>query len=191
MGDTVKDSRTDLELINECLDGNQDCFSELYERYKNLVYSVVLRMTKDSEEAKDLVQDVFVKIYKNLSKYSSEFKFSTWVLRITSNHVIDHHRKKKFETISYEAHITENEIPTDLSSPESIYIKKEQTQRINKILADLPEIYRVPITLYHQQGLSYQEISDMINEPLSKVKNRIFRARKLLKMELENNGSPA
>ena len=187
----MKDPRTDLELISACLDGDQGSFSELYERYKNLVYSIVLRMTKDSEEANDLAQDVFIKIYKNLSKYSSEFKFSTWVLRITSNHVIDHHRKKKFETISYESHVTENETYSDLSSPESIYLKKEQTQRISKILADLPEIYKVPIVLYHQQGLSYQEISDIIGEPLSKVKNRIFRARKLLKMELEKNGSPA
>ena len=72
------------------------------------------------------------------------------------------------------------------SSPEAIYIKREQTRRINKIVADLPEMYKIPIVMYHQQGYSYQEISDIIGEPLSKIKNRIFRGRKLLKESLES-----
>jgi len=69
-------------------------------------------------------------------------------------------------------------------SPEAIYLMREQTERINKIVSELPEMYKVPVVLYHQQGLSYQEISDIIGEPLSKVKNRIFRGRKLLKNNL-------
>jgi RNA polymerase sigma-70 factor (ECF subfamily) len=170
---------TDLELINACLDGGQEAFAELITRYKNLVYSIILRKTKDSDETNDLAQDVFIKIYKNLRAYSPEYKFSTWVIRITTNHIIDRHRKKKQETVPLEDHAYDL---TDASgSPEAAYLKREQTKRINKIVADLPPMYRIPIVLYHQQGLSYQEIAEIIGEPLSKVKNRIFRGRKLLK----------
>jgi len=181
-----KDTRTDMELIESCLSGSQECFTELVNRYKNLVYSIILRMTKDNDEASDLAQDVFIKVYKNLSSYTSAFRFSTWIMRITSNHVIDHHRKKKLDTISLEAHMTDTGFSGGtVSSPESIYVKKEQTERINKIVAQLPDMYKIPVVLYHQEGLSYQEISDKTGEPLSKVKNRIFRGRKLLKGMIE------
>jgi RNA polymerase sigma-70 factor (ECF subfamily) len=117
-------------------------------------------------------------------------------MRITSNHIIDQHRKRRLETVSLEALMGESggTIPTghtssgDTRSPETVYLMREQTERINKIVEALPEMYKVPVVLYHQQGLSYQEISDIIGEPLSKVKNRIFRGRKLLKSSLLEKG---
>lgn len=179
--------KTDMQLIEACLAGDQDNFTELVERYKNLVYSIILRQTNNQDEASDLAQDVFLKAYKNLAKYTPEFKFSTWIMKITSNHIIDVHRKKKFETVSFEAHTEETGI--DLAgttpSPETLYLKQEETDRINKIVSDLPEMYKIPVVLYHQEGLSYAEISDKIDEPISKVKNRIFRGRKLLKSLME------
>jgi RNA polymerase sigma-70 factor (ECF subfamily) len=181
-----KDTRTDMELIESCLGGNGDCFTELVNRYKNLVYSIILRQTRDNEEANDLAQDVFLKIYKNLKSYTPAFKFSTWVMRITGNHIIDQHRKKKAETVPFEPHMAEGAGMATEASPETQYLRREQTERIGKILADLPEMYRIPVVLYHQQDMSYQEISDIIGEPLSKVKNRIFRGRKLLKEMLTN-----
>jgi len=181
-----KDIRTDMELIEACLTGDQECFTELVNRYKNLVYSIILRMTKDNDEASDLAQDVFLKVYKNLKSYTSAFRFSTWIMRITSNHVIDHHRKKKLDTISLEAHMTDTGFSGGaVASPEAVYLQREQTARINKIVADLPDMYKIPVVLYHQEGLSYQEIADKTGEPLSKVKNRIFRGRKLLKGLIE------
>ena len=190
---TGQDTRTDMELIESCLQGSQDCFAELINRYKNLVYSIIFRMTKDSEYANDLAQDVFLKVYKNLKSYTSEFKFSTWIMRITSNHIIDQHRKKRLETVSYEAHITDSDSAAGgvSGSPEMVFLQNDHTQRINKIVADLPDMYKIPVVLYHQQGLSYQEISEKIGEPLSKVKNRIFRGRKLLKSLIEKSESPA
>ena len=181
--DMIVKDYTDMQLIEACLSGDQECFTELVNRYKNLVFSIILRMTKDSEEANDISQEVFIKVYKNLASYTPEFKFSTWIMRITSNHIIDMHRKKKLEMVSFEAHTEESgvAIAGTTASPETIYLEREQTARINKIVADLPEMYKIPVVMYHQQGLSYQEISDKIGEPLSKVKNRIFRGRKMLK----------
>lgn len=175
------ETKEDYELIQYCLKGNQDAFTELVTRYKNLVYSVILRMINDHEEANDLAQEVFIKVYKNLDKYSPEFKFSTWIMRITTNLVIDYRRKKKQETVSID------DMDYELASadtPENSYLKKEQQKLVNSAIKSLPDMYRIPIVLYHQQGLSYQEIGDIIGEPLSKVKNRIFRGRKMLKESL-------
>ena len=176
---------TDFELIRECLQTqgvrSEDCFAELVGRYKNLVYSVILRMTIDREEANDLAQDVFVKIYKNLDKYYPDYRFRTWVIRITTNHVIDARRKKRAETVPIED--VEFEMGS-YESPESLYLKQERTEQLSYVVGELPDMYKIPIVLYHQQGLSYQEISDIIEEPLSKVKNRIFRGRKMLKDSL-------
>ena len=86
---------SDYELITACLAGDKDCFGELAARYTNLVFSVILRMTNDREEANDLAQEVFIKAYRNLDKYVPDYKFSTWAIRITTNHVIDHRRKKR------------------------------------------------------------------------------------------------
>ena len=108
-------------------------------------------------------------------------KFSTWIVKITTNHVIDYRRKKKYETVSMEE--VEYKLISQ-SSPEQDCLEKEERLALNELLNNLPDIYKVPIVLYHQQGLSYQEISEAINEPLSKVKNRIFRGRKILKEEL-------
>ncbi|MCL2203458.1 MAG: sigma-70 family RNA polymerase sigma factor [Defluviitaleaceae bacterium] len=176
-----KDLRTDMELIESCLAGNQDDFTELVNRYKNLVYSIILRQTRDTEEANDYAQDVFLKVYRNLRSYTPAFKFSTWVMRITGNHIIDQHRKKKAETVPFEPHMAEGAGQPREASPETQYLQREQAERVQKIVADLPEMYRVPVVLYHQQDMSYQEIAEVIGEPLSKVKNRIFRGRKLLK----------
>ena len=175
------DKRTDMEIIESTLNGNRDDFAELVNRYKNLVYSIIRRQTRDTEEANDLAQDVFLKIYRNLRSYTPAFKFSTWVMRITGNHIIDQHRKKKMETVAFEPHMAEGAHMATEASPEAQYLRAEQAERINKLLAQLPELYRIPVELYHKEDLSYAEIAEAINEPLSKVKNRIFRGRKLLK----------
>ena len=177
----VTTKKTDYELVTDCLAGNWQCFDQLIARYKNLVFSVVLRMVVDRDEAEDLAQEVFIKIYKKLNLYHPEYAFSTWTMRITTNHVIDYRRKKRQETVSLEdvAHAVGT---TD--SPEAVVIAYEERRGLRHAIDALPDMYKVPIVLYHQQGMSYQEISDIIEEPLSKVKNRIFRGRKLLKESL-------
>ena len=90
----------DYELIKLVMSGDQNAFAQLVNRYKNLVYSVVLRMVNNTEEANDLAQEIFIKLYKNLDKYQPEYKFSTWLIRISTNHIIDYRRKRKQETVS-------------------------------------------------------------------------------------------
>lgn len=177
---------TDLEVVQSVLNGNKDDFEEIIRRYKNLVFAVIHRMTTDYEEANDTAQEVFIKIYKNLDKYSSEYRFATWVIRITTNHVIDQRRRKKQETVPIEN--IDYEL-TNGDSPESSYIETERSKELFRLIDQLPDMYKVPLLLYHKDGLSYMEIADRTKESLSKVKNRIFRGRKMLKESLMKEGA--
>ncbi len=169
---------SDYDVIKKCINGDEEFFEILISRYKNLVYSIILKMVNDKEEANDLAQEVFIKVYRNIDKYSDEFKLSTWITRITTNHIIDYRRKKKRDTVPIED--VSYDTSTDIS-PESEHLKKEQKLNLERLVGELPEMYKIPIVLYHQKGLTYQEIADVTNQSLSKVKNRIFRGRKLLK----------
>jgi len=178
---TVYKNLSDYELIQKCLNEDKDCFAELVRRYKNLVYSIILRMINDRDEIGDLAQEVFIKVYKNLHRYYPDFKFSTWIIRITTNHVIDYRRRRQQDTVPLES----VEYETDSGdSPEESFIKEERKAALKKMIDDLPDMYKIPIVLYHSEGLSYQEIAEVIEEPLSKVKNRIFRGRRMLKESL-------
>ena len=179
-------TKTDFELCQAVAKGETAAFDVLLERYKSLVYSVVLRMVNCKEDANDQAQEVFIKLYKNIEKYSPEFKFSTWIIRIATNHVIDFRRRNKFagQVSDLETATDSGMITAAAPSPEDTYIAKEQSEMLHTAIENLPDMYKIPIVLYHSQGLSYQEIADIVDEPMSKVKNRIFRARKLLKEAL-------
>lgn len=93
-----KTELSDYEAVLSCLKGNTNDFAILVDRYKNLVYSVLSRMTNNTDEYADIAQEIFIKVYKNLDKYRPDYHFSTWIIRITTNHVIDLRRKKHIES---------------------------------------------------------------------------------------------
>lgn len=163
-------------IIRKALEGDLDAFSELISLYKKQIYNLCLRMLNNSAEAEDAAQEAFIKIYRSLKTYNNQNKFSTWAYKIASNTCIDFMRKRKAETVS----IDDYEIKDD-SSPEKHYIMQETRKEAMKAIEDLPEKYRVLIVYYHFLNLSYQEIANIINEPITIVKNRIYRARIMLR----------
>lgn len=175
--------QTDIEIVKEVLQGRSEAFRELVSRYKRAVYSLCYRMVQNNEEAEDLSQEVFIKVYQYLGKYDEGYKFSTWILKIATNTSIDYLRKKKVDTVPLEEGI---ESKQEMASAESIYFHQSNKSLIDKMIKELPEEYRLLIILYHQQGLSYKEISDNVNIPMSKVKNRLHRARNILKEQLKS-----
>ena len=169
---------SDHDIVLSCLNGNKDDFAVLVERYKKLVFSILSKMTCDPNEYADIAQDIFIKVYKNLGRYDPKYCFSTWIIKITVNHVIDMRRKKRIEALPIETE--ENHTGTQRSA-EDEYMAGEKIRLLDRLINSLPEIYRIPIVLYHKHNMSYNNIADSLGIPLSKVKNRIFRARKLLK----------
>lgn len=168
----------DAVIIKKCLDGNTEAFSELYGKYKKLIYSVVYRLAEDPQEAGDLTQEAFLKIFKSLYQYKTEYKFSTWAVTITTNLCIDYKKRKRAKTIPLEEI---QEVTGHSSTPENEYIKKEGKQKLKNALDALPDMYRTPLILFHQMDMSYEEMTKVLKEPLSIIRNRLYRARLMLK----------
>jgi len=172
---------TDYEVIQKCLAGQQEYFEVLVTKYKRLIFSVVYNMISDKEEVSDISQEVFLRIYKALDRYNPEYKFSTWAVRIATNLCLDIHRKKKVDSTPIEEI---EDFSDGIDTPESSYIQKERSERIRKAIQSLPEKYRVPIILFHQNGLSYEEMTKVLGQPMTIIKNRLYRARLLLREAL-------
>ncbi len=171
----------DKEVVKKCLDGDTSCFSYLVTNYKNLVYSIALRFMKDPHAAEDITQDVFLKAYRKLSLYDTNMKFSAWIGRITHNTCIDCIRRNK----NYLLANNEEQVFEDCGeTPDELVIRKEKKQWIEEQIRLLEPGYKTPLLLFHQGGLSYEEIARSMNVPLSIVKNRIYRARKMLKEKM-------
>lgn len=172
---------SDYDIIKRVLSGEQELFSELVSRYKRLVYSVVYNMLNDQQEVNDVSQEVFIRIYQSLGRYNPEYKFSTWTVKIATNLCLDILRKKKVESLPMEDIV---ETASSADTPEARYLKKERSKRIRDAIEELPEKYRLPVVLFHQNGMSYEEMMKVLDEPMTIIKNRLYRARLMLRDKL-------
>lgn len=178
-------SLTDVELIAKAISGREDGFEELVRRYQRPITNYVFRMLNDYDASLDVTQEVFIKVYNSLSRYSSEYKFSTWLYRIAHNAAIDYIRRKSPNEQSIE---TENkdgayqlQIESPNPTPEQERERSEWRTEIEAVVKCLPAVYRELILLRHAQDLSYDEIAEITALPLGTVKNRLFRAREMMR----------
>jgi RNA polymerase sigma-70 factor (ECF subfamily) len=178
----------DRALVARILGGERDGFSDLVKRYEKRVVNYVYRITHRYEEAHDLTQEIFVKVYLALDRYDPKYQFSTWLFRIAQNSAIDMLRKKSLIEVPLtrpsddeQGGGREREFADGGISPYRALKNKELNAAIEKAVAELPQDYRELIQLRHFAELSYEEIAEMKKLPLGTVKNKLFRARNLLK----------
>ncbi|MFY0685110.1 MAG: sigma-70 family RNA polymerase sigma factor [Balneola sp.] len=183
-------------FVVRALKGDESAYKDLMNKYDRPIFFHVRKMIKEKELVEDLVQEVFMKAFKNLTSYSNEYAFSTWLYRIATNHTIDYLRKKKLQTLSindpYKTKDGEFEIqlPDDTYATDKEVIRKERKQIVQEAIEELPEKYKAVIQLRHMDELSYDEISEKLDLPLGTVKAHIFRARELLyKALIDKRGS--
>src|SRR5215204_3939566 len=176
---------SDLELISSAISGREDGFEEIVRRYQRPITGYIFRMLGDYDASLDVSQEVFIKVYNSLSRYSSDYKFSTWLYRIAHNAAIDHMRRNSISPQSLE---TENadgtyqlQIECPKPSPEKDRERSEWRTEIDNVVKRLPSAYRELILLRHSQDLSYDEIAEVTGLPLGTVKNRLFRAREMMR----------
>ncbi len=176
---------TDGELIIDAVSGRTDGFEELVRRYQRPITGYVFRMLGDYEASLDVTQEVFIKVYNSLTKYSSEYKFSTWLYRIAHNAAIDHMRRNSVTPQSLEAENADGsyqiQIESCRPSPEQDHERREWRNEIESVVECLPAPYRDLILLRHSRDLSYDEIAEVTGLPLGTVKNRLFRAREMMR----------
>ncbi|MFV0313919.1 MAG: RNA polymerase sigma factor [Anaerotignum sp.] len=189
----------DKQFISKAKQGDMAAFEELILQHEKMVYNVALRMMNHSEDAKDISQEVFIKAYRNISNFDERSTFSTWIYRITTNTCIDEMRKRKGkQTFSLDNEFEgeesswKREVADDADTPEKSLLKKEEKNEILMAMEGVSEEYKMVFILRDIQGLSYEEISDILDLTLGTVKSRISRARKNIKEEIykirEQNG---
>ncbi|MFA7169372.1 MAG: sigma-70 family RNA polymerase sigma factor [Candidatus Paceibacterota bacterium] len=178
--------KTDEELVVLALE-NQDCFLYIVERYEKKLLSYILRISGFSkEDAEDVLQEVFVKIYINLNSFDDNLKFSSWVYRITHNEVINNYRKKKARPQS--AMNLDDEFLNNLASDmrtdghiDAHYIR----ENVEKVMEKMEPKYREVLVLRFWEDKDYSEISDILKKPMGTVATLISRAKKNFQQEFE------
>jgi RNA polymerase sigma-70 factor (ECF subfamily) len=189
-GDAEADLPDDV-AVARILAGEEDLFELLVKRYQVRVLAHVARLVGNREDAMDLSQEVFIKVFGALNRYNPEFKFSTWLFRIAGNAAIDHLRKRRPRTVPLEPpdlkgeqRVSSGEYKSSDPDPYAELRNLERGRAISRAIAELPPEFRELISLRHFAGLSYEEIASVKNMPLGTVKNKLFRARAVLKDRL-------
>lgn len=182
----------DCDLVTRAIAGREDGFEELVRRYQRPIAAYVYRMVGDYEAALDLTQEVFIKVYNSLARYRSEYKFSTWIYKIAHNAAVDHLRRysTREQSLIAQSDGEQYDLPIESGrlSPEQESEKRERRAEIEAVVRELPAVYRELIVLRHSHDLSYDEIAEVTNLPLGTVKNRLFRAREIMRQHFVQRG---
>lgn len=186
---------TDQQLVARVLQGHSAEFTYLIHRTEGLVAHLVVKMIRHPADRPDVVQEVYLKVFKSLAGFKFQAKFSTWVGQITYNTCLHYLEKKQLvliDPLAHEAaaHLEEEYFTAPVSiadadtDPETILFSQDLTTILRTAIEQLPPLYSTLVSLYHQQELSYEEIIQITSLPEGTVKTYLFRARKMLKQYL-------
>lgn len=180
----------DQHYIDLVINGDVKAFSILVERYKDLVFTLGLRMLKNREEAEEVAQDTFMKVYKSLNRFKGDSKFSTWIYKICYNACLDRLKKnKKYGNDVPINEFTEHQVKTIDNALDKLE-KQEYNKSINDCIALLPNDEAFLLTLYYFEELSLEDISKAVGLTANHVKVKIFRSRKKLAQILKERLEP-
>jgi RNA polymerase sigma-70 factor, ECF subfamily len=181
---------TDEELVARAKAGDLDSFNQLVSRWERPIYALAYRTLGREEDARDVVQEAFLRAYRGLKGFKGEAKFSSWLYRITLNLCRDWSRRERRAPI---VQVPEGTDPVELAderlqtseSVEDLVARREMSEAVAKAMAELPEEQRTAIMLKEYHGLTFQEIAGMLDCPLSTVKTRLYQGLSVLRRRLE------
>ena len=194
-------THSDSSLIARCQKADIAAFNEIVARYKGKIYNYLFRMTGSAEDAEDLTQEVFVRMYTNIGSFRAEASLSTWLFRIAGNLCVDSFRRSKKHRAMVQGSLdapivgsggdgvdegtgASRDVPDWSQEPDSVFARKELGSQIHAALQKLPPKLRSAIILHDIEGLAYEEIAAAEGIPLGTVKSRIFNARVALRERL-------
>jgi RNA polymerase sigma factor (sigma-70 family) len=183
----IVESMSDAALVELVMNGDQDVFAVLVERYKDAVQNLAYRMLGNVTEAEDVTQETFVRAFTQLGTYKPMHKFSTWLLSIASHLAIDQLRRRRFLALPLEDVPFLEWMPDLGISPEQSALQGEQQDEIQQYLQMLPGKYRAVIVLRYWYDFSYEEIAQALKLTSPLVKARLHRARELLARYMQQN----
>jgi len=189
------DSAEDRYLVNLVLKGDNSAFATIIRNTERLVAQIVFKMIGNTDDMKDLAQDIYLKAYKGLPSFRFRAVLSTWIAQIAYNTCLNYLEKKKYALLGdWEGtagddteetdHIPNTPVALADKEADQSVLQKQRTVIIHQAIETLPPLYKTLITLYHNEELSYGEITSITGLPIGTVKNYLFRARKALKEQL-------
>ena len=183
----------DIIIVNKVIEGDIEAFSSIVKKYQNMIFKYVYYQFNNYDEALDITQDIFITVMEALKSFRQESKFSTWLYSIMVNHCKNYRKKtSKYNLVPLKVTKLENEVDIQLQdyreNPEDKTINEDTILIIKDEISKLPSDFREILTLRDIDGLSYNEISDILKINLSNVKVRIHRGREYLKNRLHARG---
>ena len=173
----------DTDVLEACRRGDRDAFQSLFETYSDRVYSFALRFLGDEAHAADLTQDIFIKLYDRIRNFRGDSKFETWLYRVVSNACIDDQRKRRrylpWLRDDHPSQVTGRHVPEDRAA------RNQAAGAIHAAIAGLSPTLRAPILLRYMEGLSYEEISEVLELSPGTVASRLNRGHRVLAQKLE------
>lgn len=176
------------ELVVQLQQGDETAFKKLVDDYQVMVYNTVLGIVQNEADADDIAQEVFIQVFRSVSSFKGDSKFSTWLYRITVNKALDHEKKSKnrlgFVQRLFGGH-DEDKQPAEFDHPGVQMEKKERANELFKALKQIPDKQRIAFTLHKLEGQSYQGIAEIMNTTLYAVESLMSRAKANLRKELK------
>ncbi|MDR2478541.1 MAG: sigma-70 family RNA polymerase sigma factor [Treponema sp.] len=187
LGDSSQGDDADLMIVSQVAAGQKDLFRLLVRRHERAVYGMGLSFFRNAEDASDFTQEVFLKVYRNLSRFEGRSRFSTWLYKIAYNTAVNGvNRRKEYQSLAGEEG-RENPAgpqPRDEDTPERLLLRKAAQEAVLEALKELPERYRICVDMFFFYDRSYQEIEAITGFPVNTIKSHVFRAKKLLREKL-------
>jgi len=182
---------TDEELVADVLKGDRERFGDLIDRYQGRLVNYLFRLLRNADDAHDMAQEVFVKVYQVLDRFDPQYRFSTWLFRVAQNAAIDQIRRRRLKLVSLHQEDDGGEardwdLPSGDRGPYGELRNRERGEAIQEAIDGLPWEYRELILLRHMAELAYEEIARLKGMPLGTVKNKLFRGRQMLKDKLRD-----
>jgi RNA polymerase sigma-70 factor (ECF subfamily) len=191
--ETTGDS--DAVAVERTLAGDRDAFRVLVERHSHRVFQLAYRITRNQQDAEEVVQEAFLRAYQKLSQFAARANFGTWVYRIAANHAIDRMRKRRSEDAQREipARLTEDDakddsisrVPDGAPSPERLAQSSELGRQMRRVLSELTPAERTAFVMRHWEGAGIEEIAEALKSSSGAAKNTVFRSVKKLRQALE------
>jgi len=187
MGELQQDDETDYSdelIVSQIISGQKDLFRLLIRAHEKAVYGMGISFFRNSDDARDFTQDVFLKAYKSLSGFEGRSRFSTWLYKIAYNTALNEvTRRKEYHSLAED---DADKIAYNGDTPERIALRSAAKEAVRAAVKQLPERYRICIDLFFFYDRSYQEIEAITGIPVNTVKSHVFRAKIILKEKLEN-----
>lgn len=176
------------ELVRALRQGDERAFAELVRRHQGRIYNLALNYVKDEEEAKDLTQDIFITVHRSLASLRDEAKFGAWLYQLALNHCRNRYKRLQRRGFFRSRSLDDPDSPlhlTDGESPEGLLARQDQDSLVRRAISELAPAEKEIVLLRDIEGLSYEEIGDILAIPLGTVKSKLNRARLALKGRLE------